>query len=117
MIQTEVYCSLQIEGLHCWPEAKILFPEVAYLSDPHRHIFHIKCHSKVNHDDRDVEFIMLKHSVDNFMQNWYDPMYNLFDFGRMSCEDIAQSILDEFDSIYKVEVSEDGENGCIKQRV
>jgi hypothetical protein len=32
-----VVVTFSIEGFHNWPEAKEIFPEVAFLSDRHRH--------------------------------------------------------------------------------
>ncbi len=110
-ISTEVYCTLQIEGQHCWPECP--FEEVKYLRDPHRHLFHIKAIKKVTHDDRDIEFIMLKHKIENYFYEYYfDESLSMFDFKNMSCEMIAKELITKFD-LLRCEVSEDGENGAI----
>ena len=61
--RTNVIVKLQVEGLHCWPDAAEIFPEVGFLSDSHRHIFHIICKKRVDHDDRDVEFIIFKRDI------------------------------------------------------
>lgn len=115
MIVTEVYCSLRIEGIHHWP--KCPHREVEYLRDPHRHMFHIKAWVNVSHDDRDVEFIMLKHQIDEYLVGKYAktdlPTSRwVCDFGAMSCEMIARELLDRF-GLSRCEVSEDGENGAI----
>lgn len=110
-IKTEVYCTLQIEGTHSWPGCP--FDEVGYLRKPHRHIFHIKAHKIVAHDDRDTEFIMLQHEIKNFFQqNYYRDHKSLCVFGAMSCEMIAMELIHHFE-LCKCEVSEDGENGAI----
>lgn len=109
-INTTVFCTLQVEATHCWPGCP--FDEVAYLRDPHRHIFYIKAHKKVNHDDRDVEFIMLKHSVAEFFKPYWDEQQKLYVFGAMSCEMIARKLIDQFD-LCQCEVSEDNENGSV----
>lgn len=116
-MKTEVYCTLQVEGTHNWPECP--FDEVGYLRDPHRHLFHIKAYKKVNHDDRDVEFIMLKHQIEQYLHKRYyeEPTkINIHDslhkFGAMSCEMIAKELIQEFD-LSRCEVSEDNENGAI----
>ena len=110
-ITTEVYCTVLLEGVHFWADCP--FDEVSYLRYPHRHVFHVKAFKKVSHDDRDVEFILLKHKITSY---FYDKYYNstsrLFDFGPMSCEMIAKEIISKFD-LSKCEVSEDGENGAI----
>lgn len=116
-MKTEVYCTLQVEGTHNWPECP--FDEVAYLRDPHRHIFHIKAYTVVNHDDRDVEFIMLKHEIEQYLHEKYYCGANklaMFDslhkFGAMSCEMIARELIEKF-HLSRCEVSEDNENGAI----
>ena len=117
-IKSEVYCTLQVEGIHNWPECP--FEEVVYLRDLHRHIFHIKAHLVVNHDDRDTEFIMLKHQIEHYLLNKYANLEqdgHFMDdrvciFGARSCEMIARELIEEF-GLCRCEVSEDGENGAI----
>jgi len=109
-ITTEVFCTLQVEATHNWPGCP--FEEVAYLRDPHRHVFHIKAYKKVFHDDRDVEFIMLKHDIQRHFQRYYDPTLAMCAFGAKSCEMIGAELLDRF-KLSRVEVSEDNENGAI----
>lgn len=99
----------QFEGLHCWPEAP---PEVEFLRVPHRHTFHVRARMDVSHDDRELEFIMVKRELSSFVGHWG---YNL---GRTSCETMAESILSYIVKYYgrahvEVEVNEDGENGAI----
>jgi len=38
------------------------------------------------------------------------------EFGPMSCEAIGEWLLDQFSELYKVEVWEDWENGCVVER-
>jgi len=111
-ITTEVYCTLQVEGTHNWPDCP--FEEVDYLRVPHRHIFHIKAYGKVTHSDRDVEFIMLKHEIWKYLTTgkYWSHNNHLCEFGAMSCEMIAQELIDNFD-LSRCEVSEDNENGAI----
>lgn len=108
---TTVYCTLQVEGTHHWP--KCPFDEVAYLTVPHRHMFHIKAHVPVTHSDRDVEFIMLKHKIESYLGNvYYDEKQKLCVFGAKSCEMLAEELMDEF-GLSMCEVSEDNENGAV----
>jgi len=119
-ITSEVYCTLQIEGTHNWPGCP--FEEVDYLRVPHRHMFHIKAHKLVTHSDRDVEFIMLKHQIQRYLIGRYWSGWEnhtagrtakgLCEFGAMSCEMIAEELINQFD-LCRCEVSEDGENGAI----
>ncbi len=110
-----VVSSLQVEGLHCWPEAKQVFPEVGFLSDPHRHMFHITAVKKVEHNDRDVEIIKMKHDIQEYLESEYHSRYfGCLDFNRMSCEDIAEELVNVFE-LMSCKVLEDGENGAIIQ--
>lgn len=111
VVKTEVYCTLRIEGTHNW--AKCPFDEVEYLRDDHRHLFHIKANKVVTHTDRDVEFIMLKHQIQQYlMDNYYTGEVRLCEFGSMSCEMIALELTHEFE-LSSCDVSEDGENGAV----
>jgi hypothetical protein len=108
---TEVWCNVQVEGTHNWPGCP--FDEVAYLRDPHRHIFHIKAYKKVSHSDRDQEFIMLKHLIVEYLNFVYFAEYQkLCVFGAKSCEMIAEELIMQFD-LSRCEVSEDDENGAV----
>lgn len=112
MYQTTVLITFQLEGFHNFPKAKEIFPEVGFLSNIHRHMFHFKLERQVNHDDRDVEFIMFKRQVIDYLQSeYYDLGYKALLFGSMSCEMIARELLLKFDCC-SVEVWEDGENGA-----
>jgi len=109
---TKIVVRLQIEGLHCWPAAKNVFPEVGFLANPHRHIFFIELKKKVYHDDRDIEFIIFKRDVQDYLYTkYYYPDKRCHDFSNMSCEMIAKELLKEFDCEF-VSVFEDNENGA-----
>jgi hypothetical protein len=123
MIKTEVYCTLQLEGFHNWENCPI--DEVDFLRSPHRHMFHFKCWVDVSHDDRDVEFIMLKRRVQTYLFDRYGETiefehflmtvkssYSWLVFNSMSCEMIARDLMEAF-NLSKCEVNEDGENGAV----
>jgi len=111
-----VVVSFSMEGFHCWPEAKEVFPEVAFLSDRHRHQFGFRCYAKVTHTDRDEEFILMQRKLKKQLRGMFGG--NILEFGRMSCEDIGDWILNHYENenLYKVEVWEDWENGAIIER-
>lgn len=111
-MKTYVIVKLQVEGLHNWPAAREVFPEVGFLSDPHRHMFHVEAKKEVFHDDRDVEFIMFKRDIQDYLkQMYYKPESRVHLFGSMSCEMIAKEILNQFNCT-AVTVWEDLENGA-----
>lgn len=113
-MRTQVVIIFELEGIHNWPEAKDVYPDVAFLSSPHRHMFHFKLYKQVFHDDRDVEFIRWKREVVDYLRTGFGTTKSLqvLEFGRMSCEQIAMELLGAF-KCTRVEVWEDGENGAI----
>lgn len=115
--KTEVFCTLQFEGIHNWPDCPI--EQVDFLRAPHRHIFHVKARKRVFHDDRDVEFIWLKRQIQDFINKSFPNAYSdlptsvhVANVGANSCEMIANMLIDEFD-LTSCEVNEDNENGAI----
>jgi len=82
------------------------------LRQDHRHMFHMKAYKTVNHDDRDVEFIQLKHEILDYLKKYYDEDKRSHYFGSMSCEMLAVELIEEFDLI-RCEVNEDNENGAV----
>lgn len=107
----EVKVKLEVEGLHRWEECPI--EEVSYLRNDHRHIFGVIAHKLITHDKRDIEFIQLKHSIEQYLRNkyWNDTFKCLY-FANKSCEVIARELILEFKLSY-CEVNEDWENGAI----
>jgi len=106
--------SVQIEALHHWKEAS---GSVSFLKHPHRHIFHVRAHIEQKSTRRDVEYLGAKRELQSFLLS--KAMTNsIRNFNKASCEDIAEEILLWLRQQYpnrclKVEVFEDGENGCL----
>ena len=92
-------------AMHHWPECPIA--EVDFLQNVHRHVFYIVMKWEVKHNDRQIEFIQQKMKVDTHINLHYRNQ----ELGRMSCEDIAETFLKEFQADY-VSVFEDDENGA-----
>jgi hypothetical protein len=113
--KTHIYVTLQREGIHAYPAAAQL-PGVEFLAHPHRHIFHVKAQIQVFHDDRELEFILVK--------RWIESLYGsgALQLNNQSCEMIAQSLIGEIIKQYGthreviVDVSEDNENGAVVTR-
>ena len=113
-----IWVTFQKEGIHCYPAAAtdpLLATgdeyDVSFLASPHRHIFHFRVAIQVFHDDRDIEFIQFK--------RWLTKLYNeaVLNLDYKSCEMIARDLNAQIKAKYpnrhvKIEVSEDGENGC-----
>jgi len=99
-----VYATTTFEGFHRWPAAP---DPVAFLGTLHRHLFHVRVEIEVTHDDRDVEFVMLKRDIDEWIRQ-----RTLAETETWSCERWASELMQAFNAV-RVEVSEDGENGAI----
>jgi hypothetical protein len=115
-----IWVTFRREGIHRYPAALEDpnlatggWDDVSFLGHPHRHIFHFKVWLEVFHDDRDVEFIQFKRWLENLYQGQLQLDYK-------SCEMIADDLYQAINEKHPnrkvwIEVSEDGENGCIKQ--
>jgi len=106
-----IWVTAQKEMIHNYPDAP---NEVDYLRNLHRHIFHFKVYIAVEHNDRDVEFIMFKHYVEGLLEYIKQKLL------CKSCEMMADFLYEKITVEYPnrevwIEVSEDGENGCFKQ--
>jgi len=113
-IKRWIEVSFQKEGIHKYPAAldDPKLADVSFLGYPHRHIFHFYVSLEVEHNDRDVEFILFKRELEN-----------LFETGTMqcdykSCEMLAEDLINYIQENYPkrditVKVYEDDENGAI----
>ncbi len=104
MSTTRIWITTTFEGFHRWPDAP---DEVAFLRHLHRHLFQVKAWKTVNHDDREIEFILFKRQVDRIIA---DMKRNQF-VEHWSCEAWAKQIGLAL-NCQAVAVSEDGENGA-----
>ncbi len=108
---TAIIVNIQVPGVHRWLACPI--DEVGYLRNYHRHMFHIKCYLKVGHADRDVEIIMFKKKVKDYLrEEYFDTDNDVCFFDNMSCEMIAKELYDQF-GLEACEVLEDNENGAV----
>ena len=107
-----IIVTLQIEGLHCWPDAAAICPQVDFLSNSHRHLFYIVAKKQVFHDDRDIEFILFKREILKYLNTkYFNSELNQCNFGSMSCEAICKELIEQFGLNY-CSVMEDNENGA-----
>lgn len=118
MFDQRIYINLKMEALHAFYGAsKEQFEEVSYLQHPHRHIFGFTVELKVTHDDRDVEFIMFKHTIEEYLKGkYYSEKLKMCDFTGKSCEMLGKELI-EFCLMQGLQptsviVDEDGENGA-----
>lgn len=114
-MKTSIIVTNQFEGIHRYKDAP---SEVAFLRDYHRHIFTIKSKIEVFFEDRELEFIIVKRTINDFLEGKKkDNGYWFMD--NMSCEQVASEVFKLLKEKYgaertvSVEVSEDGENSAI----
>lgn len=107
---TYIKVRTQFEGFHRYPNAGSIDPRITFLESDHRHIFKVEAKISVTHDDRELEFFLVKWSIEDFIKSG--------DQNHKSCEMIAREIADFLISkygtrYYEVIVSEDGESDGI----
>jgi len=108
-IKRWIEVSFQKEGIHRYPDAPA---GVEFLQHPHRHIFHFYVKLEVFHNDRDVEFILLKRELETlYSKNTLDADYKSCE---MLAEELIQYIVEEYPARdITVRVYEDDENGAV----
>ncbi len=101
---TDIVVSFQFESFHYWPGAP---SPHTYLSNPHRHMFHVKAYKEVSHGNREIEIIQFKRVLQCFAIEQWGHGQNT----TLSCEQMAEALCNKFD-LSCCEVLEDGENGA-----
>jgi len=121
LAERKIWITFQKEGIHCYPAAATDTTlatgdeyDVSFLGTPHRHIFHFRVSIDVFHNDRDIEFIQFK----RWLIALYSGQNSVLELNYKSCEMIADDLYDQIASRYPnrnvvIDVSEDGENGCV----
>ena len=117
----KIWVTFRREGIHRYPAAATDpqlatgdWRDVSFLAHPHRHIFYFRVWIDVWHNDRDVEFIQFK----RWLERLYDSASGVLSLDYKSCEMIADDLYLQIAQQYPdravwIEVSEDGENGCL----
>lgn len=111
MVNNKVEFKETVLGTHCWTNCP--YEEVAFLKNEHHHDFTFTVSCDVEHNDRDLEFIMLRVALKKFMKGYYKIDNEIFRFGSRSCEMLSDEVCSFFEEEYgvrnwKVSVSEDG---------
>jgi len=108
-----VWCTFQRAGFHYYEEAGTdpSLADVSFLANRHRHMFKFKVSIEVYHANRDLEFLQ----VLAYCESLFD---GTLDVNGKSVEMIADDMYPCLRKKYpgrdiKIEVSEDGENGCL----
>lgn len=120
-----VEVNAQFEGFHKFPKASEVFNDsIKFLEDVHRHIFHVSLTVEVFHNDRDIEFILLKRDLQSVLSEIASSMTYAKGVSK-SCEMMCEEIYSKMGRYYpkvftfkesrdiRIKVSEDGENAGI----
>lgn len=110
VIEKTIVVKYQFIWYHKWENAP---EEVRFLQNEHRHNFFIEVEFYVNHNDRDLEFYIMRDKISKAIESLYEKHY-LDGFKIESCEQVAQDLLEYFDpefNIKIVSVYEDNDNG------
>lgn len=93
MISTKNTVIIQFtqEGFHNYPDAPT---EVKFLRADHRHSFIIKMAFEVSHNNREKEIFLMRDEVRFMLTEFYGSPCQ---FDAMSCEMIAQELLEHFE--------------------
>jgi hypothetical protein len=110
------------EGLHRWKDAA---DDVAFLAEPHRHVFNVTVEISVAEDcDRDIEFFQARSRIDGYIDRL--RIAGIFPSRKLpaaeiGCERMAIELADfcatEFAADVTVIVQEDDENYARYTRV
>lgn len=113
-MSSKIRVKLDVLGTHSWPGA---YGEVEFLKHEHHHQFNFVIETDVNHDNRAIEFIMLRMDVLDLIYEKYPTDRWIVKFGERSCEMIANEIQEELEEEYgqdmKVSVFEDDVQGGV----
>lgn len=92
----KIIVKTEFDAMHHWKNCDI--PAVDFLKHPHRHKFYVTAKFKVSHDDRDLEFFLVKSKLDDIISTLYpiEGPLNIRNLGSRSCEMVCQDIIDAF---------------------
>lgn len=109
-MKREIITYNEIQGFHKYPDA----PDgVGYLSNEHRHVFVIRCRAEVSHNEREIEINTEQDKIEKFLCGGFGYPCK---FNDMSCESIAEWLLNKLPELCYVEVLEDGYGGAALTR-
>jgi hypothetical protein len=117
--ERKIWVTFSREGIHRYPEAAT-DPnlctageyDVSFLANPHRHLFKFCVWIDVWHSNRDLEFIQFK----RWLESLYSKDILQLDFKsvEMLADDLYVQIAERYpERAVWIEISEDGENGCL----
>ena len=108
-----VICNVVVEGFHCWESAPAWCD---YLRNTHRHMFNIEMHIQVTEANREIEFIYYQRQIKNTIIEDFGDDKGYAQFGGLSCEHIAQWLLEKYPNATYCMVIEDNNGGSLVVR-
>ena len=99
-----------VEGFHCWESAPAWCD---YLRNTHRHMFNIEMHIPVTEANREIEFIDYQRQIKNTIIEEFGDDKGYAQFGGLSCEHIAQWLLEKYPNATYCMVVEDDNGGSL----
>jgi len=110
----KIWVTFQRAGFHRYPAASEDpgLADVSYLGARHRHLFKFRVEIEIFHNDRELEF----HQVLNYCESLYKDKHLEIDYKsvEMLADDLYLQLAKRYpDRAMTIEVSEDGENGCL----
>lgn len=105
---TYITVRTEYEGFHYYPNAGKIDPRIQFLENEHRHLFKVAATLEVFHDDRELEFFLVKWDLNEFIKGG--------NMNHKSCEMMSREILEHLQNKWglhrwiSVTVSEDGES-------
>ena len=106
--KTSITVRTEFEGFHYYPNAGQIDPRIKFLENEHRHMFKVTANIEVFHDDRELEFFLVKWDLNEFIKGG--------NMNHKSCEMMGREILEHLKTKWgahrgiSVTVSEDGES-------
>lgn len=108
-----IWVTFQRAGFHRYPQAETvaMLADVSYLAHPHRHLFKFTVQIEIFHNDRELEF----HQVLNYCESLLGTQIDIdYKSVEMLADDLYLKLAEKYPSRkMKIEVSEDGECGCL----
>jgi 6-pyruvoyl-tetrahydropterin synthase len=89
-------------GVHSWPDAggTIETEKVDFLANTHAHDFRITVECNVEHEDREIEFYLLRNDLVEIIVKNFECKNGFFQFEGNSCEAIGNLVIDKMRQLH-----------------
>jgi 6-pyruvoyl-tetrahydropterin synthase len=89
-------------GVHSWPSAgeTLETEKVNFLANTHAHDFRVTVECRVEHEDREIEFYLLRNTLKEIVYDNWEEEDHFLCFNGSSCETIGNLVLEKLKEIY-----------------